>query len=279
MVVDHHEGPGVKMNRAMKFLLCAGVVIAASATACTTTPPPVGGPVDTVAPTINTVSVTPNEVAPGQAFTIEAFVTDAVGVTGVTFVVRLGGTAATWCGGAATLVSGTNQTGMWAKQCTAPSIVNAGAYHINTIAADAKNNLTTIVDGPPSATTGNFTITGPTADLVAPTVVSVTSSPTTVARTATLTISAHLTDPSGVQAVTFQARRNALAPGWCAGPAALTSGTTADGVWTLSCVVPAGAVVGTGYSIATLSSDMLNNLGYIGDGPAGPLRGNFTVVA
>jgi len=264
------------MNRAMKFLLSACVVVVA-ASACTVAPPT--GVVDVTAPAIQSVTVTPSEIAPGQAFTVEAFISDGVGVTGVTFVLRTATTAATWCGGAATLVSGTDRTGVWALQCTAPTVVNAGAYHVNTIAADARNNLATITDGPPSATTGNFTVTGPTADLDAPIVVSVTSTPGTVARAATLTISAQLTDVSGVQAVTFQARRNGLAPGWCAGPGALTSGTSTDGVWTLSCVVPANATIGTGYSVATLYSDNLNNLGYIGDGPVGPTRGNFAVTA
>ena len=265
------------MDLVTRFLLIACVVITGAATACTVAPP-TGGPVDVIAPNVQTVAVTPTEVAPGQAFTVEALVSDSVGVTGVSFVLRLGATAATWCGGVATLVSGTSQTGMWSLQCTAPAIVNGGAYHVNTIAADAANNFQTIPDGPPSATTGNFTITGPTADLVAPTVVSVTSTPATIARTGTLTISARLTDASGVQAVFFQARRNGLASGWCAGPGALTSGTATDGVWTLTCIVAADADIGGGYSIGTLSSDTLNNLGYIGDGPADPTRGNFAVT-
>jgi len=277
MAVDHHGGPlGADMNRAMKFLLSACVVVVA-ASACTVAPPT--GVVDVTAPDIHSVSVIPNEIAPGQAFTVEAFISDGVGVTGVTFVLRTATTVAIWCGGAATLASGTARTGVWALQCTAPTVVNAGAYHVNTIAADAMNNLAAITDGPPSDTTGNFTITGSTSDLDAPTVVTVTSTPGSVARTATLTISAYLTDPSGVQAVGFQARRDGLAPGWCAGPGALTSGTPTDGVWTLSCVVPANATIGTGYSIGTLYSDNLNNLGYVGDGPAGPTRGNFAVTA
>lgn len=265
------------MNRATKFLLSACVVLAAGATACTAPVVPVGG--DTIAPDIHSVTVTPAEVAPGQAFTVEAFISDAVGVTGVTFVLRTATTAATWCGGVATLVSGTNQTGVWSLQCTAPAVVNSGAYHVNTIAADANYNLAVITDGPPTDTTGNFSITGTTSDLIGPAVVSTTATPSPVARTATLTISAHLTDDSGVQAVSFQARSNGTAPGWCAGVAALTSGTATDGVWTLSCVVPANAIVGTGYSIATLSSDTLNNLSYVGDGPVGPTHGNFDVVA
>ena len=90
MVVDHHEGPGGwDMKRAMKFFLlaCASVGVAA---ACTppTTGTPGGGTTDTIAPQVISVDVIPNEVQPGQQFTISATVTDAVGVTSVAFVVR-----------------------------------------------------------------------------------------------------------------------------------------------------------------------------------------------
>src|SRR5690606_32015308 len=105
-------GPGGwAMPRAMKFVVLACVSMAVAA-GCVTPPPTgtPGGPVDLTAPQILTVAVAPAEVAPGQQLTVSATVTDAVGATGVTFVVRGNGMPVGWCGGAATLVGGTAQT-------------------------------------------------------------------------------------------------------------------------------------------------------------------------
>jgi hypothetical protein len=277
MVVDHHEGPGGwDMKRAMKFFLlaCASVGVAAACTPPTTGTP--GGTTDTIAPQVISVDVIPNEVQPGQQFTISATVTDAVGVTSVAFVVRANNLPVGWCGGNATRVGGTAQTGQWERTCTAPTLVNAGSYQVNTLALDARNNPRVIGDGPPSATSGHFTIGGSTNDLVAPVVESVTVTPSTVARGGSITVSAHVTDATGVQGVAFQARRANAAPGWCAGNAALVSGTATDGVWERTCVVPANATVGN-YTTGTVVADLLNNLGGVGDGVVGPTAGAFTV--
>ncbi|MHB1139105.1 MAG: Ig-like domain-containing protein, partial [Microthrixaceae bacterium] len=216
----------------MKFFMLACVSMAVAA-GCVTPPPTgtPGGPVDLTAPQILTVAVAPAEVAPGQQLTVSATVTDAVGATGVTFVVRGNGMPVGWCGGAATLVGGTAQTGQWELTCTVPAVVNAGTYQVNTLALDAANNPRVIGDGPPSATSGHFTISGATADTEAPVVQSVTVTPSPVVRGNSVTISVHVTDATGVQGVVVQARRAGLAPGWCAGDTLLTSGTATDGVW------------------------------------------------
>lgn len=270
------------MKRAMKVVLlaCASAALVA---ACTTQPPAggpgtPGGTVDVTAPQFAAVNVTPTTVAPGQQFTISATVTDAVGVTAVTFVVRANGLPVGWCGGAATLVGGTAQTGQWERVCTAPAVVNAGTYQVNSLALDAKNNSRVIGDGPPSATSGHFTISGTTADTAAPVVQSVTVTPSTVVRGNSVTVSAHVTDATGVQGVAFQARRAGVAPGWCAGNATLTAGTATDGTWSRTCLVPVGATVGN-YTTGTIVADVLNNLGGVGDGVVGPTAGAFSVTA
>ncbi len=266
------------MKRATKFLMLACVSMAV-AVGCTTTPPGTpGGVADLVAPQILGVAVTPSEVAPGQQFTVSATVTDSVGATGVAFVVRANGLPVGWCGGGATLVGGTAQTGQWELVCTAPAVVNAGTYLVNTVAIDAGNNTRVIGDGPPSATSGHFTISGATADTAAPVVQSVTVTPSTVVRGNSVTIAVHVTDATGVQGVVVQARRLGIAPGWCAGDALLTSGTATDGVWSRTCLVPVGAAVGS-YTTGTIVADLLNNLGGVGDGAVGPTAGAFSVTA
>jgi len=258
--------------------LCAVVGLAAACAPATPGGGTGGGTIDTVKPSVLSVDVSPLSVAPGASFTISALVTDSVGVTSVAFAVRRNGSPAGFCATTATLVSGTAQTGQWDLTCTAPAVVNSGSYQVNTAAVDLANNATVIGDGPVSATSGHFSISGSTSDALAPTVVSVTPTPATVVRGSSFTISARVTDDTGVGAVLFQVRRNNSTPGWCVAQAALTSGTAIDGIWTYECTVPVGAAAGD-YTISTATNDVLNNLVYLGD-VATPTAtsGNFTVT-
>lgn len=264
------------MKRAIKFLLLACAVTGLAA-ACTPPATGGGGAVDTTAPQILSVDVVPLEVAPGQQFKVQVLASDAVGVTAVTVVVRANSLPVTWCGGPAVLTSGTAQTGVWERTCTAPAVVNAGTYQVNTLALDARNNNTVIGDGPPNATSGHFTVSGATSDHDAPVVQSVTVTPGTATGGSTLTISAHVVDPSGVKAVGFVARRAGFTPGFCITGALLVSGTPQDGVWSRTCTVPVGTLA-TSYWINTTSSDLLDNIGVLNDPPTGPTSGSFTIT-
>ena len=165
------------MNRAMKWCLLVSAAIGLTAACGPPAPAGGGGTVDTTPPQVLSVDVVPVEVAPGEQFKIQVVASDNVAVMAVTVVVRANGKPVSWCGGAATRVSGTAQTGQWERTCTAPAVVNAGTYQVNTLALDPKNNNTIIGDGPPSTTSGHFTITGTTNDLTAPDVQSVTVTP------------------------------------------------------------------------------------------------------
>lgn len=264
------------MNRAMKsgLLACAFVAVAALAASCA----PTTGVVDTTKPQVLQVTVTPSEVAPGQQLTISVFATDNVGITGVTVLVRANGLPMSWCGGQALRTSGTTQSGTWERTCTVPAVVNGGTYQINTAVADARNNITVIGDTvEPTATSGHFTVVGANNDHDAPAVQSVVVTPSTVAAGGTVTISAHITDATGVKGVAFQPRRNASTPGFCIVNAVLVSGTATDGVWEKSCTIPAGTVAGA-YTVNTAVSDLVDNLGYVGDGTPAPKNGAFSVT-
>lgn len=262
------------MKRAIKFCMLACALVAVAA-ACA---PATGGVVDTAKPQVLSVSVTPAEVAPGQQFTVSVYATDNVGVTGVTVLVRGGGLPMSWCGGAALRTSGSTQIGTWERTCTVPAVANGGTYQVNTAVADARNNITVIGDTvDPTPTSGHFTVTGATNDHDAPAVQSVTVTPSTVAAGGTVTFSAHITDASGVKAVAFQPRRNASTPGFCIANAVLVSGTATDGVWEKACTIPAGTVAGA-YTVNTAVSDLVDNLGYVGDGTPAPKNGAFTIT-
>lgn len=254
-------------------------VVAALALAACTAPPESGdetGPIDQQAPVIESVSVTPQEVGPNEQLQVAATVSDDVGVTGVAFVVRHAGMPVGFCTGGAELTSGTPQSGTWTITCTTPAVLNSGEYQVNTAALDARFNSQVTGDGPPSATSGHFTVTGDLNDSTGPTVTSVTSAPSTVARGGNLTITASVSDTTGVASVGFVVRTGGTAPGWCVAGAELISGTSQEGIWQMTCPVPDTAEVGD-YIVNTAAADVLNNLTGIGDDAATEILGAFSV--
>ncbi|HTO00655.1 MAG TPA: hypothetical protein VL068_08270 [Microthrixaceae bacterium] len=265
------------MKLAAKFSMLA-VAASLAAAGCTTPPPATGGggTFDQKAPELHSVEVTPQEVGPNQLLKISATVSDNVGVTGTAFVVRHNGQPVNFCSGNAVLATGTAQSGTWAIQCTTPAVVNAGEYQVNTAVVDAKFNSKVTTDGPSNATSGHFTVTGGVSDTSGPTVTSVTSAPNVVARGGNLTITAAVADESGVSNVGFVVRRAGSAPGWCAANATLISGTAQDGIWQLTCPVPANAGVGN-YIVNTATADVLNNLFALVDSAGAGLNGAFSV--
>lgn len=264
------------MNRVAKISMVAvGAVLALAA--CTAPPDPGDpGAIDQQSPVIESVVVTPQEVGQNQALQVAATVSDDVGVTGVAFVIRHAGVPAGFCSGSAELTAGTPQSGTWTVSCVTPAVMNSGEYQVNTLALDARFNSQATVDGPPSATSGHFTVTGDLNDLVGPTVMSVTSAPDTVAPGGNLTITASVADPAGVSNVGFAVRRGGSAPGWCIAGAELIAGTSEDGIWQLTCPVPADAEVGD-YTVNTATADALNNITTIADDAASEISGAFSV--
>ena len=119
--------------------------------------------------------------------------------------------------------------------------------------------------------------TPPVNDVTAPTIVSVTATPSTVTPGQTFTVSARVTDTTGVTYVGLQSDLNGTQATWCGYTAALTSGTATDGIWTVTCTVP--NIVNSGaYSVFPYAQDALGNWANINNGPSTPLRGNFTVA-
>ncbi len=262
------------MKRAAKFSILA-VSVSLALAGCTATPEP-EGPLDQQAPVIESVTVTPAVVGVNESMQVAAVVSDDVGVTGVAFVVRFNSMPAGFCSGSAELTAGTPQSGTWTIACTTPAALNSGQYQVNTAALDAAFNSQVTGDGDPSPTSGHFTVSGEVSDLEGPAVASVTSAPNVAARGGNVTITASVTDATGVANVGFVVRRNGGAPGWCAGGAELISGTPTDGLWQLTCVVPVDAESGA-YTVNTAAVDVLNNVTGLGDDAPSGKNGAFSV--
>ena len=232
---------------------------------------------DVTAPTIVSVSASPSTVSPGQTLTISARVTDTTGVQYVGLQADLNGTQASWCGYSASLVSGSATDGTWALSCTVPTTVNSGIYNVYPYANDTLGNMANINGGPTTSLRGSFTITGGLNDVTAPTIVSVSASPSAVSPGQTLTISARVTDTTGVQYVGLQADLNGTQASWCGYSASRVSGSATDGIWALSCTVPITVNSGT-YNVLPYAQDTPGNWANMNGGPTTPLRGSFTIT-
>jgi hypothetical protein len=127
--------------------------------------------------------------------------------------------------------------------------------------------------GPPNLVAGgNFTVVGST-DTTPPTIFPPTISPTTVGLGGTVTISARITDDSGVAAAAIQTLPNTASTECCV-PLTLASGTPQDGTWQINLIPSA---LGD-YDLTLVGAqDAAGNYGQIGT--IFPFLGSFTVVA
>ena len=118
-----------------------------------------------------------------------------------------------------------------------------------------------------------------TVDVTAPTIVSVTATPSTVSPGDTVVVSAHVTDDTRVRTVGLQATLVGSAGAWsfCDGAGQRTAGSAGDGTWTMSCQVPEQVLNGD-YSIYPYAQDIAGNWVNTNGGPTTDVRGQFTVT-
>lgn len=210
--------------------------------------------VDLSDPVVVGFSASPSVIAVGNTVSVFVDVTDTYGVETVTISTRAqSGTAATWCSGQATLVSGSDEDGRWRVNCVVPGSAPKTGFLVTAVATDFSGNQATRAATSPVFNTSNG------ADVTAPTVTSVSVSSSTVATGESISISVTATDGIGVDAVKVTVRTPGGTPAnWCDKYATLGSGTAASGTWTVSCTVPSGASGGT-YDVQVVANDAANN--------------------
>ena len=101
-----------------------------------------GAVVDTEAPVLVSIGVSPNPVAAGQPITITWRLTDLSGVTFTTAFVRNPSNGAlSGCGGSpATRISGTAYDGTYQQSCTIPPSAPGGTYTVQVQAEEPNGN-------------------------------------------------------------------------------------------------------------------------------------------
>jgi hypothetical protein len=257
-------------GRAVLAALVVGVTGAGAA--CTPAP---GS--DVTAPTVVSVSATPTNVGPGDSLTLSAHVTDRSGVTYVALQASRNRVTLPLCAISATRISGTSADGTWSLTCPVPAVVNSGTYRVDIIALDAKGNPLDSGPLPDDRAYAQFNVVGGLSDDAAPAIVTVDATPDPVSVGQQLTLSAHLTDATGVSNVALAVSAGGTPLALCSTHAALATGTETDGTWSLACPVPTGTAAGV-YRVDVVALDQLGNLLNTYTGPTSPTVETFTVA-
>jgi hypothetical protein len=169
------------------------------------------------------------------------------------------------------LASGTPRDGIWQGLVAVPPAAASGTWTVQFVDVDAGSNGFSQF-GPPNPVLagGNFTVIGGT-DITPPTIFPPTISPTTVGSGGTVTISARITDDSGVAAASIQTLPSTTSTIFV--PMTRASGTPQDGIWRVNLIPTAPG----DYELATVAAqDAAGNFGQIG---GFPFLGSFTVTA
>jgi hypothetical protein len=170
------------------------------------------------------------------------------------------------------LASGTPRDGIWQGVVAVPPAAASGAWTVNFVNANAGDGFSQFGSSNPELAGGDFTVVGGN-DTTPPTIFPPTISPTAVGSGGTVTISARITDDSGVAAAATQTLPNTASTACCV-PMVRVSGTPQDGIWQVN-LVP--SVPGTYVVALVAAQDAAGNGGQI-EGAPPSFFGTFTVT-
>jgi hypothetical protein len=231
------------------------------------------------APTVVSVTPSATTLTPGDPLTIDTHVTSPVGVYAVQFSALVSGSTgvAPICTGNAALISGTAADGVWEQTCSIPNPVLGGQYDVVPAVEDIFGVWVNKDGSATSPTHGTITVTSPYdyGAVDVPTVVDITVTPPDLHAGDQFTVSAHVTSPVGVSYTELAATADGV-PTFCDNYAQLVSGTTTDGVWSMTCTVPSPATPAS-YTVTPYLADVLGQYVNQNGGPASATTGTFTV--
>jgi hypothetical protein len=223
------------------------------------------------------VSLTTNQetYAPGDRFVISMHLRDPAGVNLAGAYYMVNGLQNDFCDQFMRLATGTARDGVWRMSCSLPAIVRNGHYEATPYARDTMNNWTNTNGGSVSDVRASFDIVGGSDDSVGPQFDSVELDRASYVPGDPLTVTMHVTDPSGVEWVQagFSVRGHGAEA--CSGALQLVSGDVFDGVWSATCEAPARN--GT-YTVTPYGKDFSGNFTNTNGGATTPLVGGFEVT-
>ncbi len=220
------------------------------------------------------VSLTTNQetYAPGDRFVISMHLRDPVGVNLAGAYYMVGGVQNDFCDQFMRLATGTAKDGVWKMSCTLPAKVRNGAYEATPYARDAMNNHTNVNGGDLSDVRARFDIVGGSDDSVGPQFNSIELDRESYVPGETVTVTMHVTDPSGVEWVQAGFSVGGHGAEGCSGTLQLVSGDVFDGVWSANCEAPARN--GT-YTVTPYGKDFTGNFTNTNGGATTPLTGSL----
>ena len=213
---------------------------------------------DLTGPAIDAITVSPQDVKPGDRFKVTISASDPAGVSAVSMVFMFGRAQRDFCGQALSLVTGDTKSGTWQAECTAPSVGSNGDYVVVPSARDGVNNFTNVNCCTLSALRGGFTLSGAQDDTEGPSFSNLVLSKKSVVPGDTFTIRVNATDTSGVKYLQYSFVLGVQQIDFCRGSMSVTSGSSRDGVWSATCTVPAVVRNGT-YDVKIYAADNANN--------------------
>ena len=218
----------------------------------------VGGVVPDYNPPVITKISYPKDSPAGSEFTVYLSITDESGVADGYMVVRE--SEGNYVGCTAehiVLDSGSSTDGIFKASCFIPTTAPNGEYYLEIHVNDVQKNPTDLYEYHAFNLYG-----GAAADHIKPTISSIKLSNTHVHIGETLEVTATIKDgQTGVNHVNLYAMQTYTSATICKGDMVLISGNSASGVWSFSCVIPAG-VEFTVYEAQIYAYDNQNNLGY-----------------
>ena len=213
---------------------------------------------DLTGPTIDAITVSPQNVIPGDRFKVTISASDPAGVSSVSMTFMFGRAQRDFCGQTLSLISGDTKSGTWQAECTAPALGSNGDYVVVPSARDGVNNYTNVNCCTLNPLRGTFTLSGAQSDTEGPSFSNLVLSKKSVVPGDTFTIRVNAADASGVKYLQYSFALGVQQIDFCRGSMSMISGSSRDGVWSASCSVPTMVRNGT-YDVKIYAADNANN--------------------
>lgn len=215
---------------------------------------------DSAEPTVVMVSREEVAVTPGSSFMVEMTVEDLSGTADAGVHVTREGSPVSWCRQPRTRDDPGAVSSYWTGRCTVPAGAPLGGYLIQPWAVDRFGQGTDPGDGP--LKDASFAVVDGTPDVDPPQDANLEVSTSTLAPGQDFSVTADLSDPSGVMSAHASIRLDGQGDWqrWCGdfGGTRHVGTSVTDGTWTMRCTVPQLVRNGV-YTVSAWGSDGAGN--------------------
>ena len=213
---------------------------------------------DAAGPEILTLTTNQPSYAPGDQIVVTMHATDATGIDDAAVSFSIDGKQNDFCGQQMQRVTGTAQDGIWKLSCTVPADVLNGTYEVLPYARDVMNNWTNMNGQNPIDLRAHFDLDGGSDDADGPEILTLTTNQQSYTPGDQIVVTMHATDATGIDDAAVSFSIDGKQNDFCGQQMQRVTGTAQDGIWKLSCTVPADVLNGT-YEVLPYARDVMNN--------------------